>query len=78
MAEKLSSLPVSELLAYLKTEEDLDEDILSVLRTNKVTGAAFLELSDEHLKEMFTAVGDRLAVKRVLKKERQHSKVTLV
>ena len=62
MDSDVESLTVEELCDFL-SDRGLD-GVVKALETNKVGGRAFLALTDEHLKEMFPLVGERIAVKQ--------------
>ena len=66
MANDISIMSKEEL-AYLE-QEGLDSDVIETLRSNKISGSSFLELSLEDLKELFPIVGDRIAVKKLQEK----------
>ena len=68
---------VDELSTYLVDElcndylaDRVDEDVIATFRKHKISGAMFLSLEDEQLKELFPILGDRMAVKQLLKKIR--------
>ena len=42
--------------------------MIATIRSHKITGAMFLSLDDEQLKELFPTLGDRMSVKHLLKK----------
>ena len=46
----------------------VDQDVIATIRSHKITGAMFLSLDDEQLKELFPTLGDRMSVKHLLKK----------
>ena len=50
---------------YLNSK-DLDPEAIDTIKQNRLSGATFLELSKEHLKELFPVVGDRIAVSKLL------------
>lgn len=58
----VGSLSVDELCDVL-SNKGLSEEVVAAIETNKVSGKAFLALTDEHLKEMFPLIGERIAVK---------------
>ena len=59
----VGSLSVEELCDLL-SNKGLSEEVVQAIETNKVGGRSFLVLTDEHLKEMFPLVGERIAVKQ--------------
>ena len=67
MANDISIMSKEELASYLE-QEGLDSDVIETLRSNKISGSSFLELSLEDLKELFPIVGDRIAVKKLQEK----------
>ncbi len=44
----------------------LGSEVVDVIQRNRLTAATFLELSSEHLKELFPIVGDRISVTKLL------------
>ena len=46
----------------------VDQDVIATIRSHKITGAMFLSLDNEQLKELFPIVGDQMTVKNLLKK----------
>lgn len=59
----VGSLSVEELCDVL-SNKGLSEEVVKAIETNKVGGRAFLALTDEHIKEMFPLIGERIAVKQ--------------
>lgn len=57
MATDISIMSKEELASYLE-QEGLDSDVIETLRSNKLSGSSFLELSLEDLKELFPIIGD--------------------
>lgn len=57
----------SQVCAYLQTEiPNLSQDVLRKMQEHKIDGDVFLELNDEHLREVAPLLGDRVKIKRVL------------
>jgi len=54
-----------EFASFL-TYEAVHENVVSNVIANLVTRVLFIELSEEDLKELAPAVGDRIALKKVL------------
>lgn len=50
-------------------------DILRELQSNKITGRAFLNLTDEDLKELIGPIGDRMALKSIIEGYRPQTEV---
>ena len=67
LSAEYSELFVDGLCERLKAE-GIDDGVISVVQVNKITGADFLELDSDLLKELFPVVGNRLAVARCIKK----------
>ena len=51
--------------ARVLTSEGVHEDVVSNIIANRVTSSLFVELSDEDLKELVPAVGDRMTLRKV-------------
>ena len=64
-AERVAKMSKEELCDYLNGKT-LDPEAVDTVRQNRLSGATFLELSKEHLKELFPVVGDRIAVSKLL------------
>ena len=64
----MEGLSVEELCDYLIEKENLDEDIVDILRANKIKGKTFIRLTKDHTKELFPVVGDRLELASIVEK----------
>ena len=62
----IESFNCEELCLWLQKEliDDVGEEFLQSLRAQRIKGRAFLELTDEELKEIAPLLGERKAVKR--------------
>ena len=63
MADKLSVKELSEFLS----EKGLDNDVIQLLRDEKVDGKIFLELDNDELKELGVKFGDRKKLLKVVR-----------
>ena len=63
--ERVSKMSKEDLCDYLNTK-GLDLEAIDTVKQNRLSGATFLELSKEHLKELFPVIGDRIAVSKLL------------
>ena len=63
--ERVAKMSKEDLCDYLNTK-GLDPEAIDTVKKNRLSGATFLELSKEHLKELFPIVGDRIAVSTLL------------
>ena len=70
----MEALSVEELCDYLIEKENLDEDLVDILRTNKIKGKTFIRLTEDHIKELFPVVGDRLELAGVVEKMKSKCK----
>ena len=59
-----------DFVAYL-TEKGLHNDIITKVMDNRINRAVFLDLTEEYLKELAPAIGDRLALRRILEQARK-------
>lgn len=59
-----------EFATYLE-DNGLHEDIVSNVTSNRVTSSIFLDLKEEDLKELAPAVGDRIALRKILDEARK-------
>ena len=67
MANEIILMSKDDLCSYLE-RQDLEKEAVDTIRSNRISGAAFLELTPEHLKELFPVVGDRISVNKILQK----------
>ena len=64
--DEVQKFTVTELCSWLEGKEDITEDIITAIETNRVNGKTFVDLSDDDLKELFSLFGDRKAVQRIV------------
>ena len=63
----LSSFTPEEVSAFMRTENPaLSEDVLSAIVSHKIDGEAFLELTEEYLREVAPILGDRIKLKKII------------
>lgn len=48
-------------------EKGIHEEVASLFISNRITGSAFLRLSEDDIKELTPTIGDRILVKELLK-----------
>jgi len=72
MAEINADWNSEDFVAYL-TEKGLHEDVIARVVDNRITSAIFLDLTEEDLKELAPAIGDRIALRRMLEQVRKVS-----
>lgn len=58
-------------LAEFLTEKGLHDEVISNVIDNRITSALFLELTEADLKELAPAIGDRLALRKVLEQAKK-------
>ena len=63
--ERVVKMSKEDLCDYLDTK-GLDSEVVDTVKKNRLNGATFMELSKEHLKELFPVIGDRIAVTKLL------------
>ena len=78
MANEIILLNAPELRDWLETKDDITEDILDTLETNRVNGRTLIELTENDIKELFPVLGDRKAVQRVVDSLKPQPKVCQV
>ena len=78
MANEIILLNAPELRDWLETKDDITEDILDTLETNRVNGRTLIELTENDIKELFPVLGDRKAVQRVVDSLKPQLKVCQV
>ena len=71
--DEVSDLSKEELSKYLE-RHGLEPEVIDTIIRNRISGASFLELKSEHLKELFPVIGDRIAVNKILEKVKTSSK----
>ena len=72
MAEScsFSELNVEEFADYLE-DEGYEASIIRSFTDNRISGAAFLKLKENHLKELVPIIGVRLSISELLEKAKQ-------
>ena len=65
-ANDLVELSVDDFGEYLR-ESGIDDDVAITFEQNKISGAAFLQLTEEDLKELVPLLGARLQVRQLLR-----------
>jgi len=68
--ETFNSEMTPEELGYFLQECGLQDDIASAVVQHNISGAAFIELTEDDLKELIPRIGDRIAIRRVVKRIR--------
>lgn len=63
--DQVHSFSGDELCEYLESQ-NVDPDIIETVKKNKISGASFLQLTEDHLKEMFPVIGERMCVSQLL------------
>ena len=75
MANEIILFNAPELRDWLETKDDITEDILDTLETDRVNGRTLFELIENDIKEIFPVLGDRKAVQRVVDSLKPQPKV---
>ena len=57
-----------EEFARFLSNESLHDDVVHNVTDNRITSTLFIELCENDLKELVPAIGDRLALRKVLEK----------
>lgn len=65
-----TEMPCKDFAAYLR-DNGLHEDVISQVVSNRVTSAVFLDMVEDDLKELAPAVGDRIALRKILEEARK-------
>ena len=65
-----------DFVAYL-TEKGLHDDVIAKVMDNRINSAVFLDLTEEDLKELAPAIGDRIALRRILEQARKVRKAEI-
>ena len=58
-----------DFVAYL-IEKGLHDDVIVKVMENRINSAVFLDLTEEDLKELAPAIGNRIALRRILEHAR--------
>ncbi len=66
----LAEFTVDQLVEYLENK-DVSDDVLRNFQRNRVTGAAFLRLMEDDLRELVPLIGERTDVRELLKQSKQ-------
>lgn len=70
----VSELSVNDLAEYLR-ERGVRSGLVDIFKTNVVNGAAFLQLTEEDLKELVPLVGERVLIRQLLKQSQLQSQL---
>ena len=62
----ISDFTCDQLCDFL-VERHVNYDVIFTVRENFLVGRDFIDLTEDHLKELFPAVGSRMAVSRLVK-----------
>lgn len=68
--KSFTELTVQEVEDYLEGK-GVGDDVIANFRRNRVTGAAFLRLTEEDLRELVPLIGERTDVREILKRIKQ-------
>ena len=49
----------------------MHDDVIVKVMDNRITSAVFLNLTDENLKELASAIGDRIVLRKILEQARK-------
>ena len=63
--ESVQSFTVEELCDYL-ADQGQHQDVVTAVVENRLAGRDFLELTSDHLKELFSVLGTRMSVQRLI------------
>ena len=69
--EQLQKMGVNEFCNYLLAERGVHSDVVSCFSDNRISGATFLELSEDDLKDLLPVIGDRVNVRGLLAEARE-------
>lgn len=64
-ARDVEGFSKEELCDYLERQH-LHFEVVDIVEKNRLSGASFLQLTCDHLKEMFPVIGDRIPVTEIL------------
>ena len=65
--EDVEKYDCQQLSDYLLSS-GIREEVTEAFQANLINGEAFLELSEEDLKELLPVIGDRILIRKLLKK----------
>ena len=63
---RIEEMGVDEFCDYLWEQKGFHSDIVTSFNRNRISGATFLDLNDEDLKDLVPVVGDRVNVRKLL------------
>ena len=72
----LEDFTVDELEDYLE-DKGVSEDVVRNFGRNRISGAAFLRLTEDDLRELVPLIGERTSVRELLKQSKQVCSYTL-
>lgn len=71
--ERIREMDVEEFCEFLVVERALHPDLKATFSENRVSGAVFLDLTEEDLKELVPVLGDRTKVRKLLQETKEVS-----
>lgn len=64
--ERIEEMEIDEFCDYLLKEKGFHSDVVTSFNRNRISGATFLDLSEEDLKDLVPVIGDRVDVRKLL------------
>lgn len=66
----VETLCIEELGSFL-SEKNVDEEVIDNFKKNKVSGASFIQLTDNDLNDLIPSIGLRPEVRAILKESKK-------
>lgn len=67
----MEHMGVDEFCDYLLEEKKFHSDVVTSFHRNRITGATFLGLSEDDLRDLVPVIGDRVTVRKLLVEMRE-------
>ena len=68
---QIEEMGVDEFCDYLLEQKGFHSDVVTNFNRNRISGATFLDLNDEDLKDLVPVIGDRVNVRKLLVESRE-------
>lgn len=69
--ERIEEMEVDEFCDYLMQDKGVHSEVVISFNRNRISGATFLELSEDDLRDLVPVIGDRVNVRKLLVEARE-------
>ena len=68
---RIEEMGIDEFCDYLLEEKEFHSDVVTSFSRNRISGATFMGLSEDDLKDLVPVIGDRVNVRKLLVEARE-------